>query len=106
MIVQFKSLARGVRDVYRHSSDEHKFSEEEIQEILSYKNISESFEYNDWFGDSTFIKATLIGVEKDKYDGLLYTIKLNKSIPSHYAPTPSQILKNKGLLFPVSVSCQ
>jgi hypothetical protein len=104
MVVQFKSDARGVRDVYKTSNDEHRFTQEELDEILSYKDISKEFEYNDWYGSSTTIRATLKSVEKDKWNDLIYTIEINRSIPKHYAPTPSDILRNRGLLFPTSVS--
>lgn len=103
MLVQFKSAARGVRDVYKRSTDEHRFTREEVNEILSYKNISKEFEYNDWYGGSTTIRATLKSVEKDKWDDLIYTIEINRSIPKHYAPTPFEILKHRGLLFPTGV---
>lgn len=101
--VQFKSyISQFVRNEYRKSSDAHKLNEEELNEVLQYKNISENFEYNDWYGSSSNVKATLVSVEKTKYNDLIFTIEINKSIPKHYAPSPSQILKGKGLLFPVS----
>lgn len=96
-------MARGVRDVYKTSNDEHHFTQEEIDEILSYKDISKEFEYNDWYGSSTTIIATLKSVEKDKQNDLIYTIEINRSIPKHYAPTPFEILQHRGLLFPVGV---
>lgn len=103
MKVQFKAYSyEFVRNEYRTSKDRHKLSQEELNEVLQYKNISEDFVYDDWYGSSTKIKATLINVEKTGYDGLIFNIELSKSIPSHYAPSPSQILKGKGLLFPVS----
>lgn len=91
-----------VRNKYQKSSDAHKLNEEELNEVLQYKNITKEFEYNDWYGSSRNIKATLISVEKTEYDDLIFTIKVNSNIPSHYVPSPSQILKGKGLLFPVS----
>ena len=101
--VQFKSyISQFVRNKYRKSSDAHKLNEEELNEVLQYKNISENFEYNDWHGNSNNIKATLVSVEKTKYNDLIFTIEINKSIPKHYAPSISQILKGKGLLFPIS----
>lgn len=102
MLVKFRSSAWGVRDVYRHSSDNHEFSEEEVNEICSYKDIQKTFEYCDWFGDSTTVRATLVSVEKTQYNDLEYTIELNRTIPEHYCPSPSDILKGRGLLFPVS----
>lgn len=105
MIVQFKSVAWGVRDVYETQNDEHRFTQEEIDEILSYKDISREFEYNNWYGSSTIIRATLKSVEKDKWNDLIYTIEINHSIPKHYAPIPSEILEHRGLLFPTGVQC-
>lgn len=104
MVVQFSSMPRGVRDVYETQNDEHRFTQEEIDEILSYKDISKEFEYNDWYGGSTTIRATLKSVEKDKWNDLVYTIEINRSIPKHYAPTPFEILEHRGLLFPTCVS--
>ena len=102
MIAKFKaSKYEFVRNQYRTSSDRHKLNDEELNEVLGYKNISETFTYCDWYGGQTPIKATLVGVEKTKYDDLIFTIKINESIPSHYAPSPSDILKGKNLLFPV-----
>lgn len=103
MLVQYKSALRGVRDVYNTINDEHRFTQKEVDEILSYKNVSREFEYNDWYGSSTTIRATLKFVEKDKWDDLIYTIEINRSIPKHYAPTPFEILKHRGLLFPTGV---
>ena len=103
-IAKFHSSLRGVRDVYYRRSDEHAFTEEEVNELLSYKDITETFEYCDWFGSSTTVKATLTNVERDKY-GLVYTVEMNRDIPKHYIPAPSEILKGKGLLFPVSYQC-
>lgn len=101
--VQFKSyISQFVRNEYNKSSDAHKLNEEELNEVLQYKNISENFKYNDWYGSSSNIKATLVSVEKTKYNDLIFTININKSIPKHYAPSISQILKGKGLLFPIS----
>ena len=101
--VQFKAyISQFVRNESRESSDAHKLDEKELNEVLQYKNISENFEYNDWYGSSSNIKATLVSVEKTKYSDLIFTIEINKNIPKHYAPSPSQILKEKGLLFPVS----
>ena len=104
--VQFKAyISQFVRNEYRKSSDAHKLNEAELNEVLQYKNISENFEYNDWYGSSSNIKATLVSVEKTKYSDLIFTIEINKSIPKHYAPSISQILKGKGLLFPISYQC-
>ena len=93
-----------VRNEYRKTSDRHKLSDEELKEVLSYKNISKDFEYNNWFGSSYNVTATLDNVEINKYNEIVFTISLNKTIPEHYMPSPSQVLKGKGLLFPVSVS--
>lgn len=102
MIAKFKAGRHEfVRDKYLTSADRHRLSDDELSELLSYKNISENFTYCDWYGGETPIKATLVGVEKTEYDDLVFTIEINKSIPSHYAPSPSDILKGKGLLFPV-----
>ena len=102
--MKFKAwTAEFVRDVYNTSSDRHKLTEEEINEVLGYKNINEEFIYQDWYGSCTPITATLISVERDGYDSLIFTIKTSKPIPEHYVPTPSQILEHKGLLFPISV---
>ena len=104
--VQFKAyISQFVRNEYRDRSDAHKLNEAELNEVLQYKNISENFEYNDWYGSSSNIKATLVSVEKTKYSDLIFTIEINKSIPKHYAPSISQILKGKGLLFPISYQC-
>lgn len=105
MLVQFKSMTRGVRDVYKTQDDEHRFTQEELDEILLYKDISKEFEYTDWYGSSTIIRATLKSVEKDKWNDLIYTIEINRSIPKHYAPTPFKILEHRGLLFPTGVQC-
>lgn len=102
MIAKFKTGRHEfVRNEYRTSADRHKLNDEELNEVLTYKNISENFTYCDWYGSETPIKATLVGVEKTEYDDLIFTIEINKSIPSHYAPSPSDILKGKNLLFPV-----
>ena len=104
--IQFKAyISQFVRNEYINSSDSHKLNEEELNEVLQYKNISENFEYNDWYRNSSNIKATLVSVEKTKYNDLIFTIKINKSIPKHYAPSISQILEGKGLLFPISYQC-
>lgn len=104
--VQFKAyISQFVRNEYRKNSDVHKLNEKELNEVLQYKNISENFDYNDWYGSSSNIKATLVSVEKTKYNDLIFTIKINKNITKHYAPSISQILKGKGLLFPVSYQC-
>ena len=104
--VQFKAyISQFVRNEYLDRSDAHKLNEAELNEVLQYKNISENFEYNDWYGSSSNIKATLVSVEKTKYSDLIFTIEINKSIPKHYAPSISQILKGKGLLFPISYRC-
>ena len=104
--VQFKAyISQFVRNEYLDRSDAHKLNEAELNEVLQYKNISENFEYNDLYGSSRNIKATLVSVEKTKYSDLIFTIEINKSIPKHYAPSISQILKGKGLLFPISYQC-
>ena len=101
--IQFKAyISQFVRNEYHYMSDVHRLNEEELNEVLQYKNINENFEYNDWYGSSSNIKATLVSVEKTKYNYLIFTIEINKSIPKHYAPSLSQILKGKGLLFPIS----
>ena len=80
--VQFKAyISQFVRNEYRERSDAHKLNEEELKEVLQYKNISENFEYNDWYGSSSNIKATLVSVEKTKYSDLIFTIEINKNIP-------------------------
>lgn len=105
MEVQFKAYRKDfVRNEYKTSSDRHKLSDEELKEVLSYKDITEKFEYCDWFGGSTSVKATLVKVEETQYHDLLFTIELNRNIPEHYCPSPSDILKGKGLLFPISYS--
>lgn len=93
-----------VRNKYEKSSDRHKLSDEELEEVLMYKNISESFNYHDWYGSTTKVVATLKGVALDHYRDLIFTIELDRDIPEHYCPTPSQVLKEKGLLFPTCVS--
>ena len=104
-IAKFKaSQSEFVRNIYRTFSDRHRLNEEELNEVLQYKNISKNFEYNDWYGSSTNVTATLINVEKNKWNDLIFTIKVNKSIPKHYVPSPSDILKGQNLLFPVSYS--
>ena len=104
--IQFKAyISQFVRNEYCKSSDTHKLNEAELNEVLQYKNISENFEYNDWYGNSSNIKVTLVSVEKTKYNDLIFTIEINKNIPKRYAPSISQILKGKGLLFPISYQC-
>lgn len=104
--IQFKAyISQFVRNEYLKSSDAHKLNEAELNEVLQYKNISENFEYNNWYGNSSNIKATLVSVEKTKYNDLIFTIEINKNIPKHHAPSISQILKGKGLLFPISYQC-
>lgn len=93
-----------VRNIYYKSSDRHRLSDEELNEVLKYKDISENFEYNDWYGSSTPVKATLKEVKQGTYGELLFVVTINKSIPEHYIPSPSDILKGKDLLFPVSYS--
>lgn len=105
MIVKFKSSMHDfVRNKYEKSSDAHKLSDEELEEVLMYKNISEEFNYYDWFGSCTKVKATLVKVTLVRYKDLVFTIEIDRDIPKHYAPTPSQVLEEKGLLFPISVS--
>lgn len=95
----------GCRDAYKTSDDSHKFTEEEINEILGYKDISKEFEYNDWYGSSKKVKVTLMKVEKNKWNDLIYTIKCVPNIPKHYVPIPSEVLEHRGLLFPTEVAC-
>ena len=102
--IKFECSTHGfVRNKFNSFSDRHRLSEEEINEVLTYKNISEEFEYQDWFGSSTLITATIEKVEKGEYDSLIFYIQTSESIPEHYIPTPFEILKGKGLLFPTSV---
>lgn len=106
MTAKFKvsSWEKFVRNIYRKSSDAHSLTPEEEAEILTYKNISNSFDYCDWFGDCTRVKATLVSVVKeDNY--YIFTVTVNPSIPKHYVPGPSEILKGKGKLFPVGWQC-
>ena len=105
MIVKFKSSMHDfVRNKYEKSSDRHKLSDEELEEVLMYKNISKEFKYYDWFGDCERVEATLVKVTLVRYKDLVFTVEINKDIPEHYVPTPSQVLEEKGLLFPTCVS--
>ena len=100
-IAKFRSnLCDFVRNKWIKSSDRHRLSDEELQEVLTYKDISEDFDYCDWYGSCTPVIATLISVEMDGNYHLIFTIEMNKSIPKHYIPGPSQVLRDKGLLFP------
>ena len=102
-VAKFKaSQHEFVRDTYLTSKDRHKLSKEELEEVLSYKDIKEDFDYNDWYGSTTRIVVTLKSVEMNQYNDLIFTLESNRSIPAHYFPSPSQVLKNKKLLFPVS----
>ena len=101
-MVKFRaSLCDFVRNEYKTSKDRFKLNDEQIKEVLSYKDISEKFVYEDWYGGSTKITATLVKVEQEPY-GLTFEIEVNRSIPEHYYPSPFDILKGKGLLMPVS----
>ena len=107
MIAKFSSFVDSidyVRDRYNTSSDRHKLSEEELQEILGYKNISKDFVYHDWYGSDTKITVTLKSVERDGWK-LIFTMEINKPIHAHYVPAPFQVLEHRGLLFPVGVTC-
>jgi len=104
MIVKFKSIPYGCRDSYKTSSDNHKFTKEELAEVLRYKNIAKEFEYNDWYGSSTKVKVTLVEVEQNEWGNLIYTVECTPNIPGHYVPTPFEILEHRGLLFPTNVS--
>ena len=93
-----------VRNIYSKASDGHSLTPEEEAEVLAYKNISKSFDYCDWFGDCTRVKATLVSVVKED-DYYIFTVTVNPSIPKHYVPGPSEILKGKGKLFPIGWQC-
>ena len=92
-----------VRGEYKRSSDAHRLSVAELQEVLSYENISEKFDYCDWYGNCQPVTATISSVERNG-DFLLFTVQVDKKIPAHYIPTPFQIMEGKGLLAPVSCS--
>ena len=99
-IVCITSQCDFVRNAYLKSSDTFKLSPEDIQEVLSYKNISEKFTYCDWYGSETEVKVTLTHVTLHKYGNLAFHIQCSHSIPEHYFPSPLQIMKGKGLLCP------
>ena len=82
------------------SSDRFKLTPENIQEVLSYRNVSERFTYRDWYGSRTEIKATITHVTLRESGNLEFHIHCSQSIPEHYFPDPLQIMKGKGLLCP------
>ena len=92
-----------VRNKYYSSQDRHKLSNDELNEFLTYKNISKEFDYNDWYGSSTRVKVTFIGAVLDAFNDIIVTMKSDHYIPVQYFPTPSQVLNGKGLLFPIGV---
>lgn len=103
MKIQFKAYRNDfVRNAYIKSSDRRKLTDEEIKEVLDYENISKFFEVRNWCGSYTEIKATLTKVELNECSDFIFTIEINKNINPDYAPSPSDILEHKGLLFPVS----
>ena len=91
-----------VRNAYMKSSDRFKLTSEDIQEVLSYKNISEVFTYCDWYGSETEVKMTLTHVALREFGNLEFHIQCSQSIPKHYFPSPFQIMKGKGLLCPTT----
>ena len=107
MLVKFyASTSNFVRNIYRSSFSRLTLDDRELKEVLGYKNISESFTYYDFNGKEMPIKATLVKVETDGSDTsetLIFTIKVNRYVPIQYAPTPSDILRGKNLLFPIGV---
>lgn len=104
-MVTFKSYSTSfVRNKYNKESDRFALNEEQLKEVLSYKDISEKFEYCDWYGNSTSIVATITSVEQDEWNDILFHIETNKSIPKHYVPSPFEILEGKGLLMPIGCS--
>ena len=97
------SLSDFVRNTYYSYNDRFRLNEEQIKEVLSYKNISEDFEYSDWYGSTTKVKATMLGAELDRQFGnLIFEVNVTPRIPEHYYPSLVQIMKGKGLLMPVS----
>ena len=102
--IRFQAHNEYVRDRYYSRKDVHKLSEEEKKEVLSYKNTSKSFDYCDWFGSCTTVRATITAIEEDKYGYLIFTVTVNKTIPDRFVPLPSEILEHRGLLFPISYS--
>ena len=86
------------------SSDRFKLTSEDIQEVLSYKNISEVFTYCDWCGSETEVKVTLTHVTLREFGDLEFHLQCSHSIPKHYFPSPLQIMKGKGLLCPIGYS--
>ena len=89
-----------IRDRYLRSSDRFKLTDEQIKEVLSYKNISEQFTYCDWYGSETPCTATVISVQQDAFGDLIFNVETSISIPKHYCPTLLQIMGGKNLLCP------
>lgn len=103
MEVKFKGYSF-VKGEYRTTIDAKAAYEYTDEEFLAAKGKRKSLYVRTWFGNEELVEFSISDVEITKFSDVIYTIASDKKVPERFFATPSDILRDTDIVYPVSYS--